>query len=262
MGAAIARALLADGHAVRAVARAFSPQATNALSGAKLCEALPHELVPADFEGVDAAVFTPVLTVSAAVLAAAKATPRLVFFSSHNVSVDPAGYGALAEAEVEVRRQAPHATLLRPTLIYGDLQLAFMPRLMRLVRAWPIVPAPGSGRVRLQPIYHEDLAAIAARLCAEPIAGPVPVGGAEVVTKRELIGAIAAALRVRRIVVPVPAPLVRLAARVAGARFPLDAAQLARLDQDRTAPPPAAPWLRGTTSLDEGLRRLAAQLAL
>lgn len=250
------------GHSVRAFSRYFTPERAQALAGTAQHQAYAHDLTATDFDGADVAVLTPPLTVSVAALDAVRATPRLIFFSSNNVAADAPGYDALQQAERRILEAAPGAVLLRPTLIYGDPALPFMPRLVRIVRALPIVPIPGLPSVRLQPIFHEDLGEIAARLCEDDRTGPASVGGAEVVTKAALLRMIAGALHRKRLFLPASAPLLRIAARLAGPLFPLDRAQLERLDMDRTAGEPAAPWLRGSTPLAEGLARLVARMDL
>ncbi len=206
------------------------------------------------------------LTIAAPLAPHAAGLARVIFFSSHNVTIhaDAPVYRALAQAEEAVSAAAPHALFLRPTLIYGDPRLALMTRLVRLVRRFPIVPSPGDAHIKLQPIYHEDLAAIAAHFCEDAsCSGSVAIGGAETVTKPGLLRAIARAIGRPRLIAPAPAALVRAASAVAaaiGARFPLDAAQIDRLDYDRTAPDPPAGAPRATTPLAEGLRRLIARM--
>lgn len=268
VGEAVALALAARGWEVRALARHFRPDAAARLDGARITRAQAElaALTQADFAAADAAIVVPVLTAAAAIAPVAAAAPRLLFFSSHNVSVHAAApvYRDIAAAESAIAAAAPHARFIRPTLIYGDPRLPFMPRLVRLVRASWITPLPGDGAVRLQPIFCEDLAALAVQIAeSDDITGAVPAGGAEIVTKRELLRRIAHLLGVRRLIAPAPAPLLRAAAqlaRAAGLSFPLDAAQLDRLDHDRTAPDPPPGLARAQTPLDEGLRRLIARM--
>lgn len=270
VGEAIAHALLDAGWRVRASMRRLHGPAAARLS-ARGVPIVPVDLeapagLSADLRDTDAIVFAPTLTLSvkAAPLVAAAGIERALFFSSNNVAVDPDDpiYAALAAAERAVRAHLPGATILRPTLIYGDARLPAVPRLMALMRRSPVFPVPGSGRAMQQPVFHLDLArAAAAAVLLEEAAGKTyAIGGAERLSLAAMYRAIAQAAGGARLILPTPLWLLRLAARVTP--LPLDAAQLRRAEQDKTAvavdPPPSG--LAARTPFAEGLRRLAADL--
>ena len=69
----------------------------------------------------DAALFTPILSVSASAAKTLSEGQRAVFFSSNNVAIDPAApiYAKLLDAERVVQDSCGAVTILRPTMIYG-----------------------------------------------------------------------------------------------------------------------------------------------
>jgi nucleoside-diphosphate-sugar epimerase len=215
---------------------------------------------------VDAAVFTPILTVSQGAAALLGAGQRAVFFSSNNVAIDPEAevYGRLAKAEEAVLSAAPGAVILRPTMIYGYPGDGNISRLVHWMRRSPILPLPGSGAALQQPIYYRDLAKAAAQtvLDAAASARSYTVAGPEAVSTRVLYDAVALAAGARPFIAPMPlaafAPILR-GAEAIGVRLPVKAAQLARAARDKT-PPSEAALILGETNLDNGLAALTAAL--
>lgn len=213
-------------------------------------------------EGCDAVVFATHLEIAAAALAgAAFSCGRLVVFSSNNVAADAEApsYRALAAAEAAVRARFADAAIVRPTLIYGDPRLPTLTRLMRLARAWPVMPLPGSGRALAQPVFHEDLGELAAGLAAAEAPGGVfAAGGPDIVTTRDLYAAVADAAGAHPLIVPIP----RFALAPAVALGLISSEQAARADKDRIAiaQDPLLPHLAPRTRLREGLVRHVSAL--
>jgi uncharacterized protein YbjT (DUF2867 family) len=155
-----------------------------------------------------------------AVLAAAAraGVPRYVHMSALGVEAGravTAYFRTKWEAEEEVRGSGLSATIFRPSLVFGRDSEVFGP-LARVVRWSPVVPLPGGGRQRLQPVWVGDVAECflqAARMerSPEPL---YEVGGPEVLELREIVAALAAALGRRApAIVPLPVgPLEALAA--------------------------------------------------
>ena len=61
-------------------------------------------------------------------------------------------------AEEVIEKSGLDYTILRPTMIYGDSRDRNMCRLIHYLRRWPVLPIPGSGEHRFQPVYVEDVA--------------------------------------------------------------------------------------------------------
>jgi len=270
VGEATARALCERGWDVRATMRRRNGEVAARLTAAgatiAMLDLAQNGALTPLAQGCDALVSAVDLRTSAAALQALASGPRRVLvFSSNNVAIDPAAatYAALAAAEQAVRTQYPDALIVRPTLIYGDPRLAALTQLMRLARHSPLLPLPGSGRARLQPVYYEDLGALAAGLIETGAAGGVyAAGGPDVVTFRELYRWIAAACGSRSAPVSLPKWALRLGAALLRDRFPLGREQIDRADLDRlsVAVTQIPPGLAPSTSLERGLARLATAL--
>ena len=270
LGARIALRLRGDGHEVLAARRRAGPIDTQLEAAG--CELIALDL--ADIDSVrarapelDAAVLTPILTVSAAAAQAlAEAgVERGVAFSSNNVAVAPDDpvYAALAVAEAAVTQAAPGWAVLRPTMIYGYPGDGNLARLLAAFARWPILPVPGPVDARQQPIHVGDLARVAAALATGgwPASGRLAVGGPDVVSHRELVDLARQAVNGQ--ILPVPPALARIGAallRPAG----IGQAQLDRLNLDKQAVDPAEmpPDFAPRIGLAEGLADLARQMGL
>jgi nucleoside-diphosphate-sugar epimerase len=302
VGGHLARALRREGHAVRALVREGRRGAALEAIGCALVEgglddaAALQRLV----EGADVvfhvagavaarsrAAFFAVNADGAARVAAAAArarVERVVHVSSLAVTgpsrrgapkdesapphpVTPYGESKRAGEEA-VRSAGAPFVIVRPPAVYGPGDREFL-RLFRLAQAG-VAPLLGDGRQELSLVYAPDLAE--ALLCAARAAAALGrtyhAAGPEVVSQRELIAAIGAAVGRAPRVVPLPVPVVRAALRVAGAAARL--AGRASVLSPEKAPELLAPaWTcssealahdagwRAATPLAEGLRRTA-----
>jgi uncharacterized protein YbjT (DUF2867 family) len=219
----------------------------------------------AAMSGCDSVVFANRLELTARALKEFDPRERpLIAFSSNNVAIhgDSATYRAIADAEAELRRRAPHATIIRPTLIYGDPRLPTVPRLIRIARSWPFIPLPGTGKARVQPVFHEDLATLVAGLIQSKKAGAtLAVGGPDVVTMRAFFAAIQAAVGVRRPIISIAGPALGLAAALNVAGFTGEQAARAERDRIAVSPDEIPSALVPRVPLQDGLARLARALA-
>lgn len=237
VGEATALALLRAGWDVTASLRQHAPasEARLAQAGARLMvHVLPQAAWAEEAAAADAIVFTTHISIAESALAGAVAPRRLVVFSSNNVSADAQApsYRLMAEAEQRLRSAFPNIAIVRPTLIYGDPRLQTLTQLMRLARRLPVLPVPGSGRARVQPVFHEDLGRLAAGLCAAGApSGTFAAGGPDIVTMRDLYRAVTRALHVWRVIMPTP----RVAMNIAVRAGRLTAEQGARAELDRSA---------------------------
>lgn len=140
------------------------------------------------------------------------------------------------EAEELVRKSGIPFTVLRPSLIYGPGDL-FTIRLAEMIRLSPVLPVIGSGRSKVQPIFIDDVVScIVKAVMSDPFPGrTLEVGGPEQLSYEEVTMAIADALGVKRPVVHLPLPFLRLMARAAEAvlpKPPVTTDQLIMLQED------------------------------
>jgi NADH dehydrogenase len=133
-------------------------------------------------------------------------------------------------------------TILKPSLLWGPGD-GFFNIIAGLVRMSPgLVPVPGRGDSRFQPIAAADLGMIHARAVADPgtIRGTYELGGPRTWTYREITEEVLRGMGARRIIIPMPVPLIRLVAGTAeavGLPFPVATDQLRQLGLDNVGPP-------------------------
>jgi uncharacterized protein YbjT (DUF2867 family) len=200
--------------------------------------------LPRDFNG--GADLRRVNTEGTRVLVAAMAgagVSRLVHMGALGVVDDPRLHYASSKARAEalVAASGLDWTILKPSLQFGPGD-GFFNIVAGLVRLSPgIVPVPGDGRSRFQPIHAGDVATIVVHSLADPTAfgRTYELGGPRYWTYREITAEVLDALGARRAIVPVPVPLIRIVAGMAELvhlAFPVATDQLRQLRLDNVGP--------------------------
>ena len=171
---------------------------------------------------------------------------RFIHLGALGVADDPAlHYGSSkAKASALVRESGLDWTILSPSLLFGPRD-GFFNILAGLVRMSPgIVPLTGSGSARFQPMAIGDLARVVTLAVGDPatIAREYELGGPRHWTYREIMAEVLRGMGKRRVMLPMPVPLIRLVAGVAEALripFPVATDQLRQLKYDNTCEPDA-----------------------
>lgn len=190
----------------------------------------------------------------AALEAAARASvPRFVHMSALGVvegrDVTPY-FRTKWEAEEAVRASGLSTTIFRPSTIFGR-DSEFFALLAKMLRWSPgLLPLPGGGRQRLQPVWVGDVAECflqAARMERSP-EDVYDVGGPEVLELRDVVSALAVAVGRRApAIVPLPmkplGALAGLAERIVPA-LPVTEDQLKMLEMGSETSPEAIKALR------------------
>lgn len=108
-----------------------------------------------------------------------------------------------AAGEAEVVRHMPHAVILRPSVIFGH-EDGFFNRFGSMAARSPVLPIVG-GQTLFQPVFVDDVAAVAARAAMGRVApGTYELGGPEVMTFREIMEKMLHHTRRRRLIVSLP----------------------------------------------------------
>ncbi|MFL5689104.1 MAG: complex I NDUFA9 subunit family protein [Chloroflexota bacterium] len=201
--------------------------------------------IPRDFSGgADLRLVNTEGTRAVVVAMRAAGVQRLVHMGAMGVEDVPDLHYASSKAKAEaiVRSSGLDWTILKPSLQFGEGD-GFFNIVAGLIRISPgIVPVPGNGRSRFQPIHTDDVAAVVVRALADPattVGQSFDLGGPRYWTYREITAEVASALGKRRLIVPMPVPLIRL---VAGASelvrlpFPVATDQLRQLRLDNIGP--------------------------
>ncbi len=122
-------------------------------------------------------------------------------------------------------------TILRPTLIYGAGRDRSLTPLVRAARRTRLFPLP-AGRGLRQPVHAADVARalLAAALRARPANAVLPFGGGERLSVAQMFARVRASLPFATLGLPLPRPLLRVAALHPALRGPV-----LRLDADLVA---------------------------
>lgn len=194
--------------------------------------------------------------------AAAATGARMVHVSAIGADKNsPSGYArAKAAGEQAVLSAVPSATILRPSVIFGP-EDGFTNRFAALAQISPVLPLIGGGATKLQPVYAGDVAtAVADAVDGKTKAGATyELGGAEVLTMREIMEFILATIERKRLLVSLPFGLAKLQAlflQFAPGVFKLTPDQVALLRSDNVVSDAA----KGAGLSLEGLGIAAASL--
>ena len=147
-----------------------------------------------------------------------------------------------AKAMALVRESGLDWTILKPSLLFGPRD-GFFNLLAGLVRMSPgIVPITGRGDARFQPLAIGDLARATVQVFSDPetIGHEYELGGPRIWTYREIVEEVLRGMGRRRLLVPMPVPLIRLvagAAETVHLPFPVATDQLRQLRYDNVGAP-------------------------
>ena len=149
-------------------------------------------------------------------LARASGVERLIHISG--IGADPASsapyIASRSKGEIAVQQGFPGAILIRPAVMFGPDDDAFLTTVARLIRILPVYPMFGRGETKLQPVYVEDVAEGIARVlaCGGGSAASYEFTGERVYTYKELVKTVADRIKVRPRLVPLPFALWRVLA--------------------------------------------------
>ena len=115
-----------------------------------------------------------------------------------------------AEGEAAARAAVPTATVVRPSIVFGQDD-AFFNRFGALAAQAPVLPLPGGGQTRFQPVFVNDVAAAIAACVTDPAnqAKTYELGGPAVFSFRELMQLVLVQTQRDRLLVPLPWPLAK-----------------------------------------------------
>ncbi len=175
--------------------------------------------------------------------AKAAGVERFIHLGALGVADDPRLHYASSKAKAEtyVAVSGLAWTVLKPSLLWGPRD-GFFNIIANLVRISPgVVPVPGNGKSRFQPLAATDLATCLRLTLERPetIGRVYELGGPRYWTYREITMEVLRGMGRRRLIVPIPVPLIRLVAGTADAvrlPFPVATDQLRQLRLDNVGP--------------------------
>ncbi len=121
-------------------------------------------------------------------------------------------FRAKARAEDAIRTSGMAWTIVRPTWVFGPGDVS-LNRFLGFARVLPFVPMTNFGNQRLAPVYVGDVAALAADALEQAAAAEqvFEIGGPEELSMREILHRAMDVAGTRKLLLPAPAPLVKLA---------------------------------------------------
>ena len=268
VGSHLLPALLGRGHTVRALVRsdgardrvtARTPEADGSSLEFVTGDVTKSDTLPPAANGVDAAVHLVAIardwnggrdlerintTGTLNVLDAMRVTGvrRLVHQGAMGVTEDRRLHYSTskARAEAAVRASDLDWTVLKPSLLWGERD-GFFNLIADLARMTPVVPIPARQRSRYQPFAVSDWARVASDVLERPdtIRRSYDLGGPRYWTYREIVAEVIRGAGKRRLIAPVPLPLIKLVARgseTVRLPFPVASDQLRQLAHDNIGP--------------------------
>lgn len=166
---------------------------------------------------------------------------RLVHVSG--IGADPQSSSAYVRArgqgEVSVLEAFERTTIVRPSVLFGP-EGGLTDNLQTVCRL-PLIPLFGRGNTRLQPVFVDDVATAVSAIMQRPeSAGRIyELGGADRLAYREILAQVLRSSGRRRMLVPVPFALWRLAAALLAVlpSPPLTISQVQLMAMDNVANP-------------------------
>jgi NADH dehydrogenase len=181
-----------------------------------------------------------------AMLEAAKAAGvrRFIHLGALGVRDDPKLHYARSKARGSeaVRASGLDWTILDPSLMFGERD-GFFNQIALLARLSPgVMPFPAGADSRFQPFSVDDLATVVRRVVEDPatIGRQYQLGGPQQLTYREMCEITLRDMGKRRLLLPMPQPLIMLVARVSELLhlpFPVSSDQLRQLRFDNVTEP-------------------------
>ncbi len=126
-----------------------------------------------------------------------------------------------AEAEEIVKQSGLNYTIFRPSLIIGPWD-GFTKKLLDMIKLSPVIPIPGHGNARFQPVYIKDWIRCMRTVIDNPASflSTFDIGGPEHLTYKEIVETIAKSAGREKMVVDIPMGLMKISTVFLGAVFP------------------------------------------
>ena len=118
-----------------------------------------------------------------------------------------------AEGEQAVREVFPQATIVRPSLVFGEDD-HFFSRFVAMIRSGPVLPLIGGGTTKFQPLFVDDMTTGLLELLKRPeTAGKTyEFGGPQVYSFKALLELLLTTLNRQRVLIPIPFALAEMQA--------------------------------------------------
>jgi uncharacterized protein YbjT (DUF2867 family) len=118
-----------------------------------------------------------------------------------------------AKGEQAIREVFPKATIVRPSLVFGEDD-HFFSRFAAMIRSSPVLPLIGGGTTKFQPLFVDDMTAGLLELLkrSDTAAKTYEFGGPQVYSFKMLLENLLTALNRQRVLIPIPFALAEMQA--------------------------------------------------
>ncbi|MEW5923633.1 MAG: complex I NDUFA9 subunit family protein [Candidatus Zixiibacteriota bacterium] len=138
---------------------------------------------------------------------------RLIYLSAAGTSSESGSryFQSKWKAEEAVKGSGLNYTVFRPSVVFGQGD-GFVSMLVKMIKSFPLVPIPGSGRYEMQPVYVGDLTKVMADApdSNRAINRIFEIGGPEVLEYRQIIVILKRVLNKKRGSIYLPLGLMKL----------------------------------------------------
>lgn len=116
-------------------------------------------------------------------------------------------------AEAAVTNSGMTYTIFRPSWVYGPRDRA-LNKFAFFARTMPVVPLPGPGTAKVQPVHVDDIGTVVALALKTPAADNevIEIGGPQLLSFRQIVKMMLDVMGRKRLVLPAPTPLVKAGA--------------------------------------------------
>ncbi len=113
---------------------------------------------------------------------------KFIFISSYNAILDTKYGKSKRAAEDLIKNSELNYIILRPTVIYGRYNRKDLEKIISILRKFSIAIVPGNGKMKLQPLFVEDLVDIIIKMIKSEKKNKIYFIGGEVLSFNEIIG--------------------------------------------------------------------------
>ena len=171
------------------------------------------------------------------ILKSNKDLKQFIFFSGLGVDVDKDSLRSIAifKSEKEAFKKIDNVTIIRPGVIIGGGDI-FLKRLLPIFKMSFFVPLFGSGLIKFQPVFIDDVSLAVENLIKDQVRGQniYELAGPRIISYKDYYNYISKCLKKTRVLVPVPLSLLKQLINIAEKTpfSPLTSEQLLLFEKD------------------------------
>lgn len=136
---------------------------------------------------------------------------KFIFISTENVLHDlDDEYSTTKRAAEKIVKSFKNYLILRPTTIYGRYEERFVKKLVNLAKKYNVVPVPGYGGKKFQPVYVDDVVKCIENGIKYNVKGVYVVAGPSKITYDDFVSVLLEELGVKTFIIHIPLGVLKL----------------------------------------------------